>query len=93
MHNEKTRVANRVGVYESIRPRETNIYEGAIHLREFRVVRSQDPQREGHGHGGMKSGMGRAEWEDVWAIDEQVGLPVGAGFKYRSYDYPSCVLM
>ena len=40
MHNEKSKVANREGVYESIRPGETNINEGAIHLREFRVVGS-----------------------------------------------------
>jgi hypothetical protein len=60
-------------------PSETNTYEYAIHLRVFLVARSQDPQREGHGHGGMKRGMGRAKWDEVWAIDEQLsGLPVGA---------------
>jgi hypothetical protein len=62
---QDTKVANREGVYQSIPTRETKIYEGPIHLREFRVARSQDPQREGHDPGGMKSVIGRTEWDEV----------------------------
>jgi hypothetical protein len=45
-----------------------NIY-GVQDIEGVPLARSQDPQREGHGHGGMKNGMGRAEWDEVWTID------------------------